>query len=303
MAGVPLAFDWGYFPQEIPAFPRSLTEAIISRGRIPGLLALCHASGTAVIEDFGVEHIRTGRPIIYTSADSVIQIAAHEQHFGLQRLYEICQIARDLTYELNIGRVIARPFIGEAPGSFQRTGNRKDFAVRPPSPTLLDVLTAAGRPVISIGKIGDIFAHSGTGQEWKVSGHPALMDKTLKAIDELGEGGFAMVNFVDFDTNFGHRRDPVGYGRLLEDFDRQIPALLSRLKAGDLVIFTADHGNDPTWKGTDHTREQVPVMVYGRDMAPRDLGHRTSFADTGQSIAAYLGVGPLKAGTTFLMRG
>jgi len=299
IAGVPLAFDWGYFPHSTPAFPQDLIDGIVTRCKLPGLLALCHASGTAVIEDFGTEHIRSGKPIAYTSADSVLQIAAHEQHFGLERLYEVCRVARELTYPMNIGRVIARPFLGEKPGEFHRTGHRKDFAVTPPMPTLLKVLSDAGRDVVSVGKIGDIYAHVGTGREFKVAGNPAFLETTLANMDGLGEGGLLMTNFVDFDTDHGHRRDPLGYGKLLESFDAGLPRIMAKLRNGDLLILTADHGNDPTWSGTDHTREQIPVMSYMPGIAPGSFGLRLSFADIGQTIARHLGVGPLGAGTAW----
>ena len=303
IAGVPLNRDWGYFPHSIPAFPQDLIDALVRRCRLPGLLALCHASGTQVIEDFGEEHVRSGKPIVYTSVDSVIQIAAHEAHFGLDRLYEVCRVARELTYPLNIGRVIARPFLGETAKTFVRTGHRKDYAVAPPSPTLLDALTAAGRPVISIGKIGDIFAHRGTGEEIKVAGLDTLMDVSLDAMDRLPDGGFAMTNFVDFDTEFGHRRDPLGYGGLLEHYDTMLPRVFAKLRDGDLLVLTADHGNDPTWTGTDHTRERVPIMTYQRGNRPGSLGARGSFADIGQSIAHHLGVAPLGAGKAWQAQG
>ena len=299
IAGVPLSFDWGYFPRTIPAFPQDLIDGIVTRCNLPGLLAMCHASGTEVIERFGAEHIRSGKPIAYTSADSVLQIAAHEQHFSLDRLYEVCRVARELTYPMNIGRIIARPFIGEGPGEFRRTGHRKDFAVTPPAPTLLKVLTDAGRDVVSVGKIGDIYAHVGTGREIKVAGNPAFLEATLASMDGLGEGGLLMTNFVDFDTEFGHRRDPLGYGRALEAFDADLPRILAKLRDGDLLILTADHGNDPTWKGTDHTREQVPVMSVMRGMRPGSFGLRASFADIGQTIARHLGVGPLGTGAAW----
>ncbi len=295
MAGVPLQFAWGYFPHSIPAFPQSLMDEIIKRCNLPGLLALCHASGTQVIEDFGEEHVRSGKPIVYTSADSVIQIAAHEESFGLQRLYDVCKVTRDLTYDLNIGRVIARPFIGTAAKNFTRTGNRKDYAVLPPLPTLLDILTANQREVISVGKIGDIFAHSGTGKEYKVSGNAALMAETLRHMDRLAEGGFLMTNFVEFDTEYGHRRDILGYGRALERFDAMLPSALAKLRPDDLLIITADHGNDPTWKGTDHTREAIPILCN----QALEIGKRNSFADIGQSIASHLGLPSLAAGVAF----
>jgi len=299
IAGVPLDRDWGYFPHTIPAFPQDLIDAIVRRCNLPGLLCLAHASGTQVIEDFGEEHLRSGKPIAYTSADSVIQIAAHEKHFGLQRLYDVCKVSRDLTYELNIGRVIARPFVGETARSFARTGNRKDYAVLPPRPTLLNVLSDAGRDVISIGKIGDIYAHSGTGRELKVSGMATLQDTTLAEMARLKSGGFLMTNFVNFDTDFGHRRDVSGYAKALEQFDRWLEKPLSALQLGDRIILTADHGNDPSWKGTDHTREQVPILCTGPGLAAESIGKRNTFADIGQSIAKYLAVGPLAVGDAF----
>ena len=296
MGGVPLQFAWGYFPQTVPAFPQSLLDEIITRAKLPGLLCMAHASGTQVIEDFGEEHVRTGKPIIYTSADSVIQIAAHETHFGLQRLYDVCKIARELTYDMNIGRVIARPFLGETAKTFARTGNRKDYAITPPTPSLLKVLTDAGRDVVSVGKIGDIYAHVGTGREMKVSGNKALMQTTLDAMDSVKDGGLLMTNFVDFDTNYGHRRDPLGYGRELEWFDAELPKVFAKLGQNDLLIITADHGNDPTWAGTDHTRECIPILC-NRQI---EIGERKSFSDIGQSVAKWLGAPALVAGISFI---
>lgn len=297
--GVPVLFDWGYFPHEIPAFPASLTDALIERCGLPGLLGLKHASGTEIIAELGEEHMASGKPIIYTSADSVIQIAAHEQSFGLERLYEVCKAARQLSLELKIGRVIARPFTGSSPADFTRTGNRKDYSIIPPAPTLLNRLTEAGRHVVSVGKIGDIFAHSGTGQEIKVSGNKELMDATQMNMPLLKQGGLMTVNFVDFDSLYGHRRDPEGYGEALEKFDKRLPGVMAQLKDGDLLILTADHGCDPTFKGTDHTRECVPVMSYMKGMEPGSFGHRQTFADIGQTIAAHLGMPRLQAGTAW----
>jgi phosphopentomutase len=301
IAGVPVPFDWHYFPRNVPAFPQSLIDGIVEGGAIPGLLCCAHASGTQVIEEFGEEHLRSGKPIAYTSADSCLQIAAHEQHFGLKRLYEVCQVARNLTYACKLGRIIARPFVGDSARTFTRTGNRKDFAIAPPAPTLLKLATQAGRHVVSVGKIGDIYAHDGTGEEIKVSGNAAMMEKVITLMPVLRDGGLLMTNFVDFDTNFGHRRDPLGYGGLLQEFDAALPRVFARLQPGDRLILTADHGNDPTWKGTDHTREQVPVMVYGTDITPGSFGCRSGFADTGQSIAAYLDLPRLGAGTAFAL--
>ncbi len=253
----------------------------------------------ASIEQFGEEHIKSGKPIIYTSADSVIQIAAHEKHFGLQRLYDVCAVARELSFALNIGRVIARPFVGETAQTFERTGNRKDYSVLPPHPTLLDVLSDVGRDVVCIGKIGDIYAHSGTGREIKVSGMDVLTQTTFDEMPKLKDGGFLMVNFVNFDTDFGHRRDAAGYSTLLEYFDLWLGKAIALLAPDDHLVITADHGNDPTFKGTDHTRERVPVLWLGSKQKAGSVGLRESFADIGQTIAGLLGVGPLMAGTSF----
>ncbi len=301
MAGVPVLFDWGYFPNTIPTFPKDFTDQFVAQARLPGILGNKHASGTEIIAKLGVEHMRSGKPIVYTSADSVIQIAAHEQSFGLERLYDICRIARELSYGLNIGRVIARPFVGGDAASFIRTGNRKDYTVTPPSPTLLDGLTKAGREVISVGKIGDIYAHSGTGREVKASGNAALFDATLSEMPKLGRGGMLMTNFVDFDMLYGHRRDAKGYAAALEYFDRRLPEAMALLREGDLMILAADHGNDPTWRGTDHTRECIPVLAYAKNMRPGSFGRRKTFSDIGQTIARHLGIPALENGTGWLV--
>jgi phosphopentomutase len=298
IAGVPVPFAWHYYPDTSQSFPQDLLDEITARAKLPGLLCGKHASGTQVIEDFGDEHVRTGKPIIYTSADSVIQIAAHETHFGLGRLYDVCKIARALTYDLKVGRIIARPFSGESAKTYERTGNRKDFSIAPPAPTLLQVASDAGRHMISVGKIGDIYAHVGTGEEVKVSGNAAMMERVISLMPSLRDGGFLMTNFVDFDTLYGHRRDPVGYGKLLEAFDRELPRVFAQLQQGDVLILSADHGNDPTWKGTEHTREQIPIMIFGAGTG--SIGARQSFADIGQSIAAHLGLPALNSGTSFL---
>jgi phosphopentomutase len=298
IAGVPVPFKWHYYPDTKQSFPQALLDQIIERAKLPGLLCGTHASGTQVIEDFGDEHVRSGKPIIYTSADSVIQIAAHEQHFGLQRLYDVCKVARDLTYDLKVGRVIARPFLGETPKTYERTGNRKDYAITPPSPTLLQIASDADRHVISVGKIGDIYGHVGTGEEVKVSGNAAMMERVIALMPTLRDGGLLMTNFVDFDTLYGHRRDPLGYGTLLEAFDRELPRVLAQLRDGDVLILTADHGNDPTWRGTEHTREQIPIMMAGVGIG--SVGQRQSFSDIGQSIATHLRLPQLNAGTSFL---
>jgi phosphopentomutase len=295
IAGCPVHFDWGYFPAEYPSFPADLTEALIRDGRLAGILGNKAASGTAIIDELGPEHIATGKPILYTSADSVLQIAAHEQHFGLDRLLDLCQRARVLCDPYNIGRVIARPFVG-ASGSFKRTANRHDYAVPPPADTMLDRLERAGRTVISLGKIGDIFAHRGTGAIIKGENNAALMAKSLELVTTAPDGGFGFVNLVDFDTLYGHRRDPMGYAAALEEFDRWLPALEAALRPGDLVILTADHGCDPTWTGTDHTRECVPVVGFGPGVSGGDAGLRRSFADIGETVLQHLGMVPIGTG-------
>ncbi|TIT77903.1 MAG: phosphopentomutase [Mesorhizobium sp.] len=300
IAGLPVRFDWGYFPDTLPAFPAELTGAIIREGKVPGILGDCHAPGTEIIERFGEEHIRTGKPICYTSVDSVLQIAAHETHFGLERLYELCLTVRRLVDPLKIGRVIARPFVGETKATFQRTHNRRDYAVPPPEPTLLHRLTERGGKVIAVGKIGDIFAHRGISEVRKAGGNMAMFDKALGAMDDAGEGDLVFANFVDFDTEFGHRRDVAGYAGALEAFDRRLPEALSRIRPGDLLILTADHGNDPTWRGTDHTRERVPVIGIGPGLKGGDIGLRPTFADIGETVADHLGLAPGRHGTSFL---
>lgn len=300
IAGTPVMFDWGYFPEGDEAFPADLVDAICREASLPGILGNCHASGTDVIARFGEEHIRTGKPICYTSSDSVFQIAAHETHFGLERLLSLCQTVRKLLDPLNIGRVIARPFIGETPQSFERTGNRRDYSVLPPEPTLLDRLVDDGRKVHAVGKIADIFAHQGITRMIKANGNAALMDATLKTIDEAADGDLVFTNFVDFDMLYGHRRDVPGYAAALEAFDRRLPEVHRRLKPGDMVLMTADHGCDPTWRGTDHTRERVPIMCFGPGIRSRNVGLRTTYADIGETIAAHLGIAPGRHGRSFL---
>ncbi|WP_133128398.1 phosphopentomutase [Legionella nagasakiensis] len=301
LAGVPVLFAWGYFPEKIPCFPTELINEFIERSGLPGVLGQKHASGTVIIEELGTEHIRSGKPIVYTSADSVFQIAAHEQYFGLERLYEVCEIARRLVDKYQIGRVIARPFIGE-PGSFKRTGNRRDYATLPPKPTLLDHLKQAGREVIAIGKVADIYAHQGITQTIKADGNMALFDETLTAMKSAPDGSLVFTNFVDFDSSYGHRRDVAGYAYALEQFDARLPELEALLKPGDMVVIAADHGCDPTFPGSDHTREHIPVLAFGPEVKGRFIGRRDTFADVGQSLAEHLNVGMLSHGISFLNR-
>jgi len=295
IAGVPVETDWGYFPTTVPSFPPELIAALIERAGLPGVLGDCHASGTEIIAKLGDEHVATGKPIVYTSADSVFQIAAHEASFGLERLYELCRIAFELVAPYTIGRVIARPFTGTS-GSYARTPNRRDLAVPPPAPTLLDIAQQAGAQTIAIGKIGDIFAHRGIGKLLKANGNMALFDALLASTAEAPEGSLVFANFVDFDQSFGHRRDVPGYAAALEAFDSRLPEFLAAMRPGDLAVITADHGCDPTFRGTDHTREYVPVLCFGPAAPDGSGGARESFADIGQTVARHLGLPALAAG-------
>lgn len=300
IAGLPVDFDWGYFPRTNPCFPSEIIEALIKACALPGILGDCHASGTEIIERLGLAHIETGKPICYTSADSVFQIAAHESHFGLSRLYELCATAKGLLEPLNIARVIARPFTGEAPGAFRRTANRRDLTTPPHGPTLLDQAFDAGREVVSVGKISDIFAGRGISRNTTAADTNGLFDLTLHEVADVTDGALVFVNFVDFDTLYGHRRDVAGYAAALEALDRRLPALEAGLRPGDLAVLTADHGCDPTFPGSDHTRENIPFIMFGPNVAARKLGRRESFADIGQSIAAHLDLPPLRFGRSCL---
>ena len=302
MAGVPVLFEWGYFTGETNTFPPKLLEALVERGKLPGVLGNCHASGTVVIERLGEEHLRTGKPIVYTSADSVFQIAAHEEAFGLERLYELCAIARELVDEYNIGRVIARPFVGTGPGDFRRTGNRRDLTTPPPAPTVLDKLVASGGEVISIGKIADIYAHRGITRKIKATGNPALFDATLEILRDAPDRSIVFTNFVDFDMLYGHRRDIDGYAAALEYFDRRLPGLLELKHDDDILVICADHGCDPSWPGSDHTREHIPVLAFGAGLEAGSIGKRETFADIGQTLAEHFELAPMDYGTSFLSR-
>jgi phosphopentomutase len=299
MAGVPVLFDWGYFPKEVPTFPQELIDELVKRSGIPGILGNCHASGTIILEQLGEEHIKTGKPICYTSADSIFQIAAHEEHFGLDKLLELCEITRELVNEYNIGRVIARPFLGDKSDNFARTGNRRDYSVLPPSPTVLDKLTNAGTHVVSIGKIADIYAHQGISEKHKAPGLMNLLEKTKQVFKKAKDNTLVFTNLVDFDEKFGHRRDAIGYAKALKQFDLYLPQILDELEQDDLLIITADHGCDPTWPGTEHTREYVPVIAYTKDMKPVALGQRETFADMGQTIAQWFDISKLNYGEGF----
>jgi phosphopentomutase len=299
LAGVPVPWDWHYFPRTDPAIPPEVTLPLIERARLTGTLCNAHSSGMPVIRDFGEEHVATGKPILYTSADSVLQIAAHEAHFGLERLLGVCRIAAEIVHPMRVGRVIARPFVGETPADFVRTPHRRDFAIEPPEPTLLDRVVAAGGRTHAVGKIGDIFAHRGVTALTKSGDDMGLVDATLAALDAATDGDLIFANYVDFDTLYGHARDVSGYARALEAFDARLPEVNARLRPGDLMILTADHGNDPTWRGTDHTRERVPVLGTGPGIAGRAVG-LVGFADVGETLAAHLGLAPGRHGRSFL---
>ncbi len=296
LAGVPVPWNWHVFPDERPAFPDALTKQICAAAGTDGILANCHASGTAVIAEYGEEHLRTGWPICYTSADSVLQIAAHEEAFGLERLYKLCADIAPILHDMKVGRVIARPFVGETENNFSRTANRKDFAIDPPSQTICDFVHEAGRKVYAVGKIGDIFSMRGI-DELRKGRDAELMVHLDALVDDADDGALVFANFVEFDSEYGHRRDPEGYARHLNWFDTALGALLPKLRPDDLLIVTADHGNDPTWQGTDHTRERVPVLVHG--LGPRALG-QLAFVDVAASVAAHLNIAYAGEGNSFL---
>ena len=285
IAGVPVLFDWGYFTDKQNSFPQILLDELVKRADLPGYLGNCHSSGTVILEELGEEHIKTGKPIFYTSADSVFQIACHEETFGLERLYKLCELARELVDEYNIGRVIARPFSGTKSSDFARTGNRHDYSVVPPSPTLLDKMKKSGGQVVSIGKISDIYAEQGITKATKANGLEALFDASLDELKKAGDQTIIFTNFVNFDADFGHRRNVSGYAAGLEYFDKRLPEMLELLGEDDVLVLTADHGCDPTWSGTDHTREHIPVLFYGKSITPGYVGARETFADIGQTIA------------------
>jgi phosphopentomutase len=284
LAGQVVPWDWTYFPDATPAFPDALVAEVCRHAGTDGILGNCHASGVPIIQDLGEAHLRSGWPICYTSADSVFQIAAHEGAFGLNRLLALCAAVAPTLHAMRVGRVIARPFTG-TPGAFARTANRHDYAMAPPGPTILDWVTAAGRDTHAVGKIGDIFSMQGVGRLWKGASDLDLSQHLLTLADHAAPGSLTFANFVEFDSLYGHRRDVAGYARALEWFDTVAGGFLARLGPGDLAIFTADHGNDPTWRGTDHTRERVPVLCTGTG----DLG-LIGFTDVAAMVAAHLEV-------------
>ena len=296
MAGIILERAFPTYPN---GFPQSIIDQFIARTHVPGILGNIPASGTEIIKDLGAEHVHTGKPIVYTSADSVFQIAAHEEVLPLERLYEICEAARDiLRGEHEVGRVIARPFLGAA-GSFHRTENRHDYAVPPPRENLLPLLQEHGLDVVCIGKIASIYDSTGVTQDLTAKNNEQSIDQTIRALRD-NTRGLIFSNLVDFDMLYGHRRDTEGYARALEHFDSRWPEIEAAMGDDDLLIITADHGNDPTYPGTDHTREYAPLIVFGKRARPGvDLGTRKSLSDIGKTIAENFGL-RLPAGESFL---
>ncbi|MEM9247555.1 MAG: phosphopentomutase [Pseudomonadota bacterium] len=287
LAGVPVPWDWHTFPETVPTFPEDLTAAACAAAGTEGILGNCHASGTEIIARLGEEHIRSDWPICYTSADSVFQIAAHEEAFGLERLLQMCRTLAPRLHAMKVGRVIARPFVG-TPGAFERTTNRRDYAIAPPAPTLCDWAQAAGRTVHAVGKIGDIFSMKGITDVAKGS-DAELMDHLARLVQSAEDGALVFANFVEFDSLYGHRRDVSGYARALEWFDARLGALLGELRPDDLLVVTADHGNDPTWHGTEHTRERVPVLAAGPRSGPLGI---VPFTGVAAVVADHLGLPP-----------
>jgi phosphopentomutase len=296
MAGIILERAFPTYPN---GFPQTLIDDFVSKTGVPGVLGNIPASGTEIIKDLGTQHVATGKPIVYTSADSVFQIAAHEEVIHLDRLYEICEIARDmLRGEHEVGRVIARPFLGR-PGGFFRTENRHDYAVPPPRENLLPLLNENGLDVVCIGKIASIYDSNGVTQDLTAKNNEQSIDQTINALNQESRG-LIFANLVDFDMLYGHRRDTEGYARALEHFDSRWPQIESAMRDTDLLILTADHGNDPTYPGTDHTREYAPLLVFGKQaQSAVNLGTRKSLSDIGRTIAENFGL-KLSAGDSFL---
>ena len=294
MTGLRVSKPFPTFPQGFPSEMMDRFAREIGRG----FLGNKPASGTEIIEELGAEHLKTGKIIVYTSADSVFQIAAHEEKVPLDELYRICEIARRYCDELPVARVIARPFVGE-PGKFKRTYNRRDFSMPPPSPTVLDEIADAGLPVVGVGKIWDIFSGRGVTENLHSEGNDDGCRLTVEALGRV-ERGLVFTNLVDFDMLFGHRRDPEGYARALKSFDDWLPKIEAQLGPRDLLLITADHGNDPTFRGTDHTREYVPILARGPHATAADLGVRDGFYDVGQTLADAFGLAARDRGRSFL---
>ena len=296
LAGLPVPWDWCFFPDTVPAFPADLSSYVAKAAGVDRILGDCHAPGTAIIERLGAEHMQTGLPIVYTSADSVMQIAAHEETFGLDRLLDLCRAIAPHLHKMKVGRVIARPFVGNDQAGFNRPNNRRDFAITPPAPVLTNWVQNAGGAVHAIGKIGDIFTMQGIDTLQK-GADATLMEHLSDRVNNAIDGSLTFANFVEFDSLYGHRRDISGYARALEWFDIEIGKLIANLRDGDMLLLTADHGNDPSWPGTDHTREQVPVLIAGLGAGPVGA---VRYVDVAASIADHLGIVPEGPGRSFL---
>lgn len=301
ITGVPILLKWGTFPDECNSFPEELLQRIVKKANISGYLGNCLLSGSEILERFAEQHIETGKPIFYTSSDSVFQIACHEEIYGLEKLYELCQIVREELDDYNIGRVIARPFIGDNISGFVRTGNRKDYAIEPPVKTVLDKLVDEQQgEVIAIGKIADVYAYAGITRKVKATTIEELFDKTLLEVKRAGENTLVFTNFINFDTEFGHHADVANYAAELEYFDRRLPELLKLVTDEDIIILTAANGGDLTVSGKGHTREYVPVLIYGANIPSGFLGKRDTFADIGQTIANYFGLSEMDYGVPII---
>lgn len=299
IAGVPVLTDWFYFIKKNNSVSKDLLKKIINISSVTGFIGNCHASGTDIIHNLGEEHIKTKKPIIYTSADSVLQIACHEVFFGLSELYILCKKIRFLLdqNQYKVARVIARPFIGNNSSNFQRTGNRRDFSIKPFSITVMEKLIKEKMgQVTAIGKVSDIYAGIGITKCIKSIGLDELCNTTIYEMKHAENNTIVFTNLVDFDSNWGHRRDVSGYARGLEFFDNKLSQIIDLVKENDVLILTADHGCDPTWKGSDHTRENVPILVYSPNLEKKFLGHRKTFADVGQTIAKYFFLSPMLYG-------
>ena len=297
IAGLELDFDFPYYPN---GFPKEILDQFLQLTGYKGILGNKAASGTEIIVELGDEHVRTGFPIIYTSADSVFQVAAHEDVIPLERLYEICKIAREKIFinDDSIGRIIARPFIGES-GNYNRTTNRKDYALSPPSNTIMDLLKKEGIETFAIGKINDLFNHRGITQPVKSKSNEEGVEKLLQTIKQ-NSNSFIFINLVDFDVYFGHRNDPEGFANALSYFDKRLPEILELLDDDDALVITADHGNDPTTPSTDHSREYIPLLYFEKGKAGKDLGIRSTFADIGKSAANFFKLETDLKGESFL---
>ena len=302
LAGTPLGWDWKYFEKKTGSFSDLQISLIISKFSLSGILGNCHSSGTEIIKKFGKEHILSNKPIFYTSRDSVVQIACHEEHFGLEKLYKLCQVSAKVFHPLKVGRVIARPFLGSTVNNFYRTKNRKDYTLPPPNKTLCDLVLDNNRSCHAIGKISDIFSHRGISTSISGYSDDILFDEMIKIIKKAKDGDLIFANFVEFDSLYGHRRDVAGFASALEKFDLKIEKLLNVINPNDFLIITADHGNDPTFRGTDHTRERVPVLMVG-NYAKKGNNGKIAFSDVGTTMAGFLRLnGKLKGKNIFKIK-